>query len=107
LHLEVKTKKVAQMLSVSKFRTMVISRSLHLGETRYYITADVHSWAFTSAIIQFYRMQWPTTVLVFPLFPTLLWLIKKRAAPDPHAIATSYIYYSSSPSIYSMGNIQI
>jgi hypothetical protein len=49
-----------------------ISRSIHLGETRYYITADVHATVFTSAIIQYYRMQWPTTVLVFPPFPTLL-----------------------------------
>jgi hypothetical protein len=37
-------------------------------------------------------MQWPTTVLVFPLFPTLLELIKKRAAPYPHAKTTSDIY---------------
>jgi hypothetical protein len=45
---------------------------IHLGETRYYITADVHARVFTSAIIQYYKMQWPTTVLVFPPFPTLL-----------------------------------
>jgi hypothetical protein len=44
-------------------------------------------------------MQWPKTVLVFPLFPTLLELIKKRAAPYPIAITTSDIY----PFISSMG----
>jgi hypothetical protein len=38
------------------------------------------------------RMQWQTKVLVFPLFPTLLGLIKKRAPPYPHAKATSEIY---------------
>jgi hypothetical protein len=32
--------------------------------------------------------------IVFPLFPTLLELIKKRAAPYPHAITTSEIYYT-------------
>jgi hypothetical protein len=37
-------------------------------------------------------MQWPTTVLVIPLLPTLLGLIKKRAPPYPHAIATFDIY---------------
>jgi hypothetical protein len=36
-------------------------------------------------------MQWLTTVLVFPLFPTLLGLIKKSAPPYPHATATSDI----------------
>jgi hypothetical protein len=41
-------------------------------------------------------MQCPTTELVFPPFPTLLWLKKKRAAPDPHEIAISYIYTSCS-----------
>jgi hypothetical protein len=47
-------------------------------------------------------MQWPTTVLVFPLFPTLIKLIKKRAAPYPHAITTTDICYSYSPFISSM-----
>jgi hypothetical protein len=46
-------------------------------------------------------MQWPTTVLGFPLFPTLLELIKKRAAPYPHAITTFDIYSSYSPFISS------
>jgi hypothetical protein len=40
--------------------------------------------------------------IVFPLFPTLLELIKKRAAPYPHAITISEIYYSCSPFISSM-----
>jgi hypothetical protein len=40
-------------------------------------------------------MQWITSLLVFPLFPTLLGLIEKRALPFPHAIATSDILYSS------------
>jgi hypothetical protein len=46
-----------------------------LGETRLYvlyISADVQSKAFTIAP---FRMQWPATVLLFPLFPTLLALI--------------------------------
>jgi hypothetical protein len=30
---------------------------------------------------------------------------KKRAAPDPYAIATSYKYTSCSPSIFSMGKM--
>jgi hypothetical protein len=47
-------------------------------------------------------MQWPTTVLVIPLFPTLLELIKKMAAPYPHAITTSDTDYSYSPFISSM-----
>jgi hypothetical protein len=50
-------------------------------------------------------MQWPTSVLVFPLFSTLLALIKKRAAPYPHAITTSDIYYSCPPFISSMEDI--
>jgi hypothetical protein len=33
-------------------------------------------------------MQWPTAGLVFPLFSTLLLLIKKRSATYPHAITT-------------------
>jgi hypothetical protein len=40
--------------------------------------------------------------IVFPLFPTLLEPIKKRAAPYPHAITTSEIYYSCSPFISSI-----
>jgi hypothetical protein len=44
-------------------------------------------------------MQWPTTV--FPLFPTLQGLIKKRAPPYPHAISTSDICSSYSPYISS------
>jgi hypothetical protein len=55
----------------------------------YCISADVHAMVFTSAKILYFRMLWPTTVLVFPLVPTLLVLIKKRAPPYPHAIATS------------------
>jgi hypothetical protein len=47
-------------------------------------------------------MQWPTTVLVFPLFPTLLELIKKRATPYPHAITTSDI-----PVSYTVGGLEI
>jgi hypothetical protein len=46
-------------------------------------------------------MQWPTMVLVFPLFPTLLGLIKKRAPPYPPAIAPSDIHSSYSPYISS------
>jgi hypothetical protein len=34
--------------------------------------------------------------LVFPRFPTLLLLIKKRAAPDAHGLAISVIYYTDS-----------
>jgi hypothetical protein len=41
-------------------------------------------------------MQWPITELVFPLFPTLLLLIKKRAAPDTHGLAISLIYDTDS-----------
>jgi hypothetical protein len=37
-----------------------------------YISADVYTRVFTSAKIQYYRMQWSTMVLVFPTFPTLL-----------------------------------
>jgi hypothetical protein len=33
---------------------------------------------------------------VFPLFPTLLLLIKKRAAPDTHGLAISVIYGTDS-----------
>jgi hypothetical protein len=33
---------------------------------------------------------------VFPLFPTLLLLIKKRAAPDSHWLAISVIYRTDS-----------
>jgi hypothetical protein len=51
-------------------------------------------------------MQRPTTALVFPLFPTLLGLIEKRAAPYPHVIATSDIYSSYSPCIFSKVIIQ-
>jgi hypothetical protein len=47
-------------------------RSFHLEEIRLYILDDVHARVFTSAKILYYRMQWPTTELVFPLFPTLL-----------------------------------
>jgi hypothetical protein len=47
-------------------------------------------------------MQWPTTVLVFPPFPTILGLIKKRAAPYPHVIVISDVYSSYSPCISSM-----
>jgi hypothetical protein len=41
-------------------------------------------------------MQWPTTELVFTLFPTLLLLMKKRAAPDTHGLAISVIYCTDS-----------
>jgi hypothetical protein len=41
-------------------------------------------------------MQWPTTELVFPLFSTLLLLLKKRAAPDTHELAISVIYGTDS-----------
>jgi hypothetical protein len=68
--------------------------TVHLGETRHYISADVHARVLTSAIIQYYIMQWPKTVLVFLPFPT--------QGPDPHAIATSYVYTSYFPCIYSM-----
>jgi hypothetical protein len=34
-------------------------------------------------------MQWPATVLVFPLFPTLLWLFIKRAPSYSHGLATT------------------
>jgi hypothetical protein len=61
-------------------------------KTIQYISADVYGRVFTSAIIQYYRMQWPGTVLVFPLFPTLLWQFKKRAPPYPHALVISDIY---------------
>jgi hypothetical protein len=40
-------------------------------------------------------MQWPTTILVFPLFPALLLLIKKKKRGQnltPHGLATSVIY---------------
>jgi hypothetical protein len=47
-------------------------------------------------------MQWPTTVLVFPPFPTILGLIKKRAAPYPNVIVISDVYSSYSPCISSM-----
>jgi hypothetical protein len=47
-------------------------------------------------------MQWPTTELVFLLFPTLLILIKKRAAPDTHGLAISVIYAYVTNSISSM-----
>jgi hypothetical protein len=48
-------------------------RSIHLrGELTLYISADVHARVFTSAIIYYFRMRWPSTVLVFPLFTTLL-----------------------------------
>jgi hypothetical protein len=39
-----------------------------------YISADVH---FTSAKILYFRMLWPATVLVFPLFPNLCDLLKR------------------------------
>jgi hypothetical protein len=39
---------------------------------------------------------------VSPLHHTSVTYKKKRAAPDPHAIATSYKYYSCSPFISSM-----
>jgi hypothetical protein len=51
---------------------------------------------FTCAKIWYFRMQWPTSELVFPLFPTLLLLIKKRAAPDTHWLAISVIYGTDS-----------
>jgi hypothetical protein len=41
------------------------------------LSADIYNKVFTSAKISHYRMQWPTTVLVFPLFPTLLDLLKR------------------------------
>jgi hypothetical protein len=72
-------------------------------ESLQYISADVNARVFKCRII--HRMQWPTTVLVFPPFPTLLWLIKKRAAPYPYALATSDILYTLvrySPCISSM-----
>jgi hypothetical protein len=49
-------------------------------------------------------MQWPTTVLVFALFPTLLGLMKKRAPPYSHAIATFdiYTYPVVTPSIFPL-----
>jgi hypothetical protein len=47
-------------------------------------------------------MQWPTTELVFPLFPTLLLLLKKRAAPDTHGLAISVIYGTDSISSMSL-----
>jgi hypothetical protein len=59
-------------------------RSIHLGETGLYILDYVHARVFNSAKIEYCKMQWPTTELVFPLFPTLLLLIQKRAAPDTH-----------------------
>jgi hypothetical protein len=74
----------------------------------YMRSADVHARVFTTeqrifcsvvftiAKIKFFRMQWPTTVLVFPLFPTLLELIEKRAAPYPPEITTSDTYSSYS-----------
>jgi hypothetical protein len=71
-------------------------RSIHLGETGLYILDDVHARVFTSDKIYYYRMQWPTTELVFLRFPTLLLLIKKRAAPDTHELAISVIYYTDS-----------
>jgi hypothetical protein len=52
-----------------------------LGETRLNISADVHARVFTSALIYYFRMQRQETVLMFPLFSTLLALIKKRAPP--------------------------
>jgi hypothetical protein len=72
------------------------ARSIHLGETGLYILYDVHARVFTSAKM-YCRMQWPTTKLVFPLFPTLLLLIKKRAAPDTHGLAICVIYGPVSP----------
>jgi hypothetical protein len=72
------------------------SRSIHLGESGLYIVDDVHARVFTSTKIWYYRMQWPTTELVFPRFSTLLLLIKKRAAPDTHGLALSVIYYTDS-----------
>jgi hypothetical protein len=63
----------------------------NITESLLYISADVHVRVFTSGKFWYYRMQWPRKVLVFPFFPTLLGLIKKRAAPYPHAIATSTV----------------
>jgi hypothetical protein len=42
------------------------SRSIHLGETGLYILDYVHARVFTSAKIEYCKMQWPTTELVFP-----------------------------------------
>jgi hypothetical protein len=34
-------------------------RNIHLGETGLYILDYVHARVFTSAKIEYYRMQWP------------------------------------------------
>jgi hypothetical protein len=69
-----------QLLAISQSNTVLDTsllepRSIHLREIglRY-----VHARVFTSAKIYYYRMQWPKKELVFPLFPTLLFLIKKK-----------------------------
>jgi hypothetical protein len=56
-------------------------------------------------IYQLMFMPGPTTAKVFPLFPTLMGLLTKGAAPYPHVIATSAIYNSYSPCISSKGEI--
>jgi hypothetical protein len=71
-------------------------RSIHLGETGLYVLDYAHARVFTSAKIEYYKMQRPTTELVFPLFPSLLLLIKKRAAPDTHWLAISIVYFTDS-----------
>jgi hypothetical protein len=76
--------------------TMHTPRSIHKGENGLYILDDVNARVFTSAKIWYYRMQWPTPELVFPRFPTLLLLIKKRTAPDTHGLAISVIYGTDS-----------
>jgi hypothetical protein len=52
-------------------------------------------------------MQWPTTVLVFPLFPKLLGLtgIKKRAPPYLLVIASSERYTIITPCIFPPSSV--
>jgi hypothetical protein len=45
-------------------------------------------------MIYYFGMQSPATVLEFPLFPTLLAIIKKSEPPYPHGLETSDILYT-------------
>jgi hypothetical protein len=46
------------------------------------LSADVHARVFNSAKSLYFRMQWPTTVLVVPLFQTLLKLKRGVTLPQ-------------------------
>jgi hypothetical protein len=64
-----------------------------------YVSADVHARVFTSAKFGILKCSGQQSyVLVLPLFPIFLGV---RAAPYPHAIATSNLYSSYSPYISS------